>query len=78
VPERKRDEVTLASKNHKRPGRIRDVGLPPWKDGFPNDTHKYLQVGKRRPAEEENVRLGFYLCYYMFSITGTMTGRQES
>ncbi|EEC73227.1 hypothetical protein OsI_07315 [Oryza sativa Indica Group] len=54
VPERKRDEVTLASKNHKRPGRIRDVGLPPWKDGFPNDTYKYLQVGKRRPAEEEN------------------------
>uniref|UniRef100_A0A0E0G6Y9 Uncharacterized protein n=1 Tax=Oryza nivara TaxID=4536 RepID=A0A0E0G6Y9_ORYNI len=53
-PERKRDEVTLALKNHEQPGRIRDVGLAPWKDGFPNDTHKYLQVGKRRPAEEEN------------------------
>ncbi|XP_066168352.1 uncharacterized protein [Oryza sativa Japonica Group] len=41
VPNREKDELTLALQNDEHPGRTRGVGLVPWREGFTEDGHRY-------------------------------------
>jgi hypothetical protein len=54
--DREIDELTMALKNPKHPGRCRGFGVVPWKFGFRGDIATYRSHRRRREREEEERR----------------------
>jgi hypothetical protein len=54
--DREIDELTMALKNPKHPGRCRGFGVVPWKFGFMGDIATYRSRRRIREHEEEERR----------------------
>jgi hypothetical protein len=54
--DREIDELTMALKNPKHPGRCRGFGVVPWKFAFRGDITTYRSCKRRRERDEEERR----------------------
>ena len=56
VPDRDRDELTLALGNKEHPGRTRGVGIVPWKYGFKDDINTYRSRKRAKTQQDQRMR----------------------
>ena len=55
-PDRENDELTYALGNPEHTGRVRGMGVVPWKHGFSGDVETYRSRSRRKAEQEEKYR----------------------
>lgn len=56
MPNREKDELTYALGNPEHTGRVRGMGIIPWKHGFSEDLETYRSRSRSKTAQEEQFR----------------------